>query len=459
MKKLKNRLTITFIMFSLGIIFLISFASHVFMEKNFNEYLENSIVERKNALVKDISNTYKNGEWDKNAIEDIVVKAIDNGLILNITDEYGSVIWSARTQNSVMCDAMMEKMDSNMNTINPGFQGEYTVDTYELKADEVIKGILEIGHYGPFYYNDSDVGFFNTLNNILILVGIFSLGISIFIGMLISSSISKPILSVVKATNLIATGQYKSKIQEKSNVEEINEMINSVNKLATSLDEEEKIRRILTKDISHELRTPLTTIQGQVEALIDGIWEPSEKRLQSIHEEVLRLGRLVGSLEHLSRYESEDLVLDKINTNIDELIRMIIINFEKQLHDKRIKLELKLDTCKANIDKDKITQAVVNIISNSIKYTDAGGSLNVTCLETDSFAIISVKDNGRGISEEHIPYIFERFYRVDESRARATGGAGIGLTISKAIVEAHGGTISVESKIDEGTEFIIEIPK
>lgn len=457
--KLKHRLTLIFVLFSMTIIFLISFASHMFMKENFNRYLEDIIEERKNVLIRDISNTYKNGAWGREDIEKIGLEAIDNGFIIKVKDASDNVIWSAKTHNSSMCEAMMDRMGYNMNIINPGYQGDYTEETYNLKIDDNSVGTLEIGYYGPLYYNDSDVGFFKTLDNILIFVGIFSLGVSICIGVLISTSISKPIGSVVKATNFIATGKYKNRIKEESNIKEIKEMINSVNTLANSLDEEEKIRKILTKDISHELRTPLTTMQGQLEALIDGIWEPTEQRLQSIHEEVQRLSRLVGSLEHLSRYESEDLILNRSEVNIKDLIEIVLINFEKQLHDKDINVTRNLESSMVAADKDKIIQSLVNIISNGIKYTEQGGIIEVTCRDKKDKAIINIRDNGIGISKEHLPYIFQRFYRADESRARATGGAGIGLTISKAIIEAHGGTVKVKSKLNEGTEFIIEIPK
>lgn len=409
-------------------------------------------------LIRDIGNTYMNGEWNSENIEKIGIEAIDNGFIIKVKDASNNVIWSARTHNSSMCQAMMDRMGYNMNIVNPGYKGDYTEETYNLRIGDNSIGTLEVGYYGPLYYNDSDVGFFKTLDRILIFVGIFSLGVSILIGVLISTSISKPIGSVVKATNLIATGKYKNRIKEESNIKEIKEMINSVNTLATSLDEEEKVRKILTKDISHELRTPLTTMQGQLEALIDGIWDPTEERLQSIHEEVQRLSRLVGSLEHLSRYESENLILNRSEVNIKDLIEMILTNFEKQLLDKEINVKSELETTIINIDKDKITQALVNIISNGIKYTEHGGELEVICKSEDNKTMISIQDNGIGISREHLPYIFQRFYRADESRTRATGGAGIGLTISKAIIEAHDGSLKVQSEIDKGTKFTITLP-
>ncbi len=138
---------------------------------------------------------------------------------------------------------------------------------------------------------------------------------------------------------------------------------------------------------------------------------------------------------------------------------MILINFEKELHDKNISVNNKLETFIINVDRDKITQGLINIISNGIKYTEQGGIIEITCNEGKNIAIIHIRDSGIGISKEHLPYIFQRFYRADESRTRATGGAGIGLTISKAIIEAHGGNIKVKSEVNEGTEFIIEIPK
>ena len=138
---------------------------------------------------------------------------------------------------------------------------------------------------------------------------------------------------------------------------------------------------------------------------------------------------------------------------------MVLINFERQLHDKDINVTRNLESSIVAADKDKIIQALVNIISNGIKYTEQGGIIEVTCRDKKDKTIINIRDSGIGISKEHLPYIFQRFYRADESRARATGGAGIGLTISKAIIEAHGGTVKVKSKLNEGTEFIIEIPK
>ena len=215
----------------------------------------------------------------------------------------------------------------------------------------------------------------------------------------------------------------------------------------------------MTRDISHELRTPLTTIQAHLEAIMDGLWEPSHERLKSIHEEIQRLNRLIVSSDELFKYDSGEMMLNKSEVDISNIVYTILINFEKEFLDNKIKLEMNLNNCRAFVDKDKISQVIINIISNSIKYTGPGKKIIVNCYEEKTRAVISIKDNGIGISEENLEFIFERFYRVDKSRNKDSGGLGVGLTISKAIVEAHKGEISVNSRVNEGSNFIVSLPK
>jgi signal transduction histidine kinase len=191
--------------------------------------------------------------------------------------------------------------------------------------------------------------------------------------------------------------------------------------------------------------------------MIDGLWEPTTERLISCQEEIKRLKRLVGDLEHLTKYESENLKLDKTKFNLNEVIKNIILNFEKEFLSKGVRLTFHGNDNYIYADKDKISQVIVNLLSNALKYTHGGSEVNISIYEDKDHTMISVKDTGIGIAEKDLPYIFERFYRTDDSRNRKTGGAGIGLTIVKAIVEAHGGSISVESKLSEGTEFIVKI--
>lgn len=460
MNKLKHRLTFIFILFSLIIVVSIGAVANISIKKNFNKYIEEGIEQRKEEVVKSIDNTFKNKKFDKDNIDLIGTESIEKGLILNIKDENGRVVWNAREKNNLLCESVLKKMKANINKINPISNGNNTtIEKFNLKSDGKNIGSVEIEYIGPFYYSDSDLIFFSTLNNVLIAVGIFAVVLSAIAGITISHSISKPVLNVVNATNLIADGDYSNKVNVRSKIEEINNMINSVNKLANNLEEQENLRKVLTRDISHELRTPLTTISVQVEALIDGIWEPTEERLKSIYDEIERLTRLVGSLEKLSMYEEDNSLISKENVDIKELINTLIINFEKQLLDKKINLSLSLNPIKIYCDKDKISQAIINILSNSIKYSNEGSTIYINTFDDRKYNYISIKDTGIGIDKDDIKYIFERFYRADKSRNRKSGGIGVGLTISKTIVEKHNGTIIVKSKINCGSEFIIKLPK
>jgi two-component system, OmpR family, sensor histidine kinase BaeS len=219
------------------------------------------------------------------------------------------------------------------------------------------------------------------------------------------------------------------------------------------------LRKRLTADVAHELRTPLATLQSHMEAMIDGIWEPDTERLESCHEEILRIGRMVGDLEKLARFESENLVLNREPFDMAELVKRIIINFESDFRNKRVKIDFHGTEQIVTLDKDKISQVVVNLVSNALKYTCEGGDVKVGIRDIGDMIRLTVQDTGIGISEEDLPCIFERFYRADKSRNRLGGGSGIGLAITKAIVEAHTGTIKVTSRLGEGTEFVLELPK
>ena len=224
------------------------------------------------------------------------------------------------------------------------------------------------------------------------------------------------------------------------------------------MDEQENLRKRLTTDISHELRTPLTSIQTHLEAMIDGIWEADEERLNSVNEEVIRMANLVNQLKYLAKFDSDKSKLNLQEVRLDKLIKTIVYNNEGRALEKNIKIDVDLEEVSAYLDKDKISQVVVNLLTNAIRYTNEGGNIFVTAYRDKEYIKICVKDNGIGIPEDNLKFIFERFYRVDESRSKSTGGIGVGLTIVKSVVDLHNGTIEVKSQVDKGTEFIITLP-
>ena len=296
------------------------------------------------------------------------------------------------------------------------------------------------------------------MKNLIIGISLLMIIVVIAVSVFLSQKISKPIIVVSKMTDFIKMGGYDQKLEYESSIVEIDNLINSINELSRELYKMENMRKNLTSDISHELRTPLTSIQTHLEAMIDGIWEPSKERLNSVNEEVIRLSHLVNQLKNLAKFDSYEDKLNLKNENLTQLIKNIIYNNESYALDKNIRIKYELEDVNANIDKEKISQVIINLISNAIRYTNLNGEILIKLYKKSDFIKIIVKDNGIGIQEESLDYIFERFYRVDKSRCRNTGGTGVGLTICKSIVDLHKGKIEVKSKLNEGSEFIITLP-
>ena len=296
------------------------------------------------------------------------------------------------------------------------------------------------------------------MKNLIIGISLLMIIVVIAVSVFLSQKISKPIIVVSKMTDFIKMGGYDQKLEYESSIVEIDNLINSINELSRELYKMENMRKNLTSDISHELRTPLTSIQTHLEAMIDGIWETSKERLNSVNEEVIRLSNLVNQLKNLAKFDSYEDKLNLKNENLTQLIKNIIYNNESYALDKNIRIKYELEDVNANIDKEKISQVIINLISNAIRYTNLNGEILIKLYKKSDFIKIIVKDNGIGIPEESLDYIFERFYRVDKSRCRNTGGTGVGLTICKSIVDLHKGKIEVKSKLNEGSEFIITLP-
>jgi two-component system, OmpR family, sensor histidine kinase ResE len=225
----------------------------------------------------------------------------------------------------------------------------------------------------------------------------------------------------------------------------------------------EKLREDFIANVSHELRTPIAMLQGYSEAIIDDIGQSQEDKMQIakiIYEESLRMGRLVNELLDLARMESEEITLHLEEVELNEFLDRVTRKFSGMVKDKNIKLTFTRTSIeKLTIDQDRIEQVLTNLIDNAIRHTTENGRVDVEIQPLTSGVNFSVTDNGIGIKDEELPYIFERFYKTDKARTRGRSGIGLGLAIAKKIVEAHKGQISVESKIGQGTTFSFYIPR
>jgi signal transduction histidine kinase len=278
--------------------------------------------------------------------------------------------------------------------------------------------------------------------------------------LLLSRRIVAPLGTLTSASQRIADGQYTERVQVNGS-DEIAQLSTSFNQMAVQLEQVESMRRQLIGDVTHELRTPLTSIKGYMEGLVDGVLPSTPETFNQIHREADRLSRLVDDLQELSRVEAKAYSLDVRSVAISNLVHTIVKRLSPQATAKRISLRSNLpaDLPPVQADEDRITQVLLNLAANAIQYTPEGGDVIISAARQADDVHISVQDTGVGIPAEHLANLFTRFYRVDKSRSRnAGGGSGIGLTIAKHLVEAHGGQIWAESRGEgQGSTFTFSL--
>ena len=436
------------------------FVNTIFKD-SFEKYVDDSNKVEVNHLIEfDLKNLYTNESWNTEFIENLGIEAIRKGIAIEIYDKNDNKVWSVFEDEKVLSDKTLNDISKNMKSIEKQWDNYFEELKVDINDDEgnILVGYAYIGHYASTYYMENDVEFFNAINRIIIIIGVISISSIIIISIIISRSIAKPISKVSKMTKYIGEGNYKNKLNYKSNIMEIDDLINSINKLSNELNDQENLRKQLTGDIAHELRTPLTSIKGHLDAIIVGIWEPTNERLNSINEEVKRITNLVDELRKLAKFDSGKDNLNKEIVNLKNYIKSIAYNYEGKALEKNIVIKYQLENIEALIDKEKFAQVIINILSNAIKYNNGNNAIYIKVFKKNNSINISIKDSGIGIPKSEYKNIFERFYRLDKSRGANEKGVGVGLTIAKSIVNAHGGEIEVYSEINKGSEFIISLP-
>jgi histidine kinase len=292
---------------------------------------------------------------------------------------------------------------------------------------------------------------------------IASISLSIFV----SRRIVAPIQRMMQASRRIADGHYDKRVDLPGGnmgdgSDELGQLALSFNQMADKLEHTEEMRLQLIGDVAHELRTPLTTIQGSMEGLLDGVLPAHAETYQQILNESTRLQKLVRDLQELSRVESDTFVMDLEPLIVRALVDTACRRLSQQFQEKQVSLsnEVSEEIPHVLADADRIGQVLLNLLGNALQYTPSGGWVRITSAVGIDDVSITIQDSGIGISAEHIPHIFVRFYRVDKSRSRVGGGSGIGLTIAKHIIEASGGSIHARSSGEgQGSRFTFSLPQ
>jgi signal transduction histidine kinase len=278
---------------------------------------------------------------------------------------------------------------------------------------------------------------------------------------LLSRYLTLPIRELTRAAKRMAKGQFGTQVEIRSH-DEVGQLAMTFNNMSKRLEEHRRSRRELFADISHEIRSPLARILTDAEILIDREMEQKEREqhLRAICEEVKNLDQIIGDLSTLSKFDKDMVEISFKLSSLKEVISQAVSLFVLQMEEKSIHLKQDIaeNVPPVMIDPKRIGQVISNLIMNALRYSPEGSTIEIGLRQKDIMAEVWVKDTGQGIPEDKLPLIFERFFRVDKSRSRSTGGSGLGLTIARQFVEAHGGEIRAESMLGKGTCLTFTIP-
>ena len=301
--------------------------------------------------------------------------------------------------------------------------------------------------------------FLASINRALLLAAVVAGLAAVLLTVGLSRRILRPVETLTAAARQMEKGDLSQRVEVQSD-DEIGELARAFNAMADGLARLEELRRNMVTDVAHDLRTPLSNIRGYLEALQDGVVEPKREVVDSLYEEAMLLNRLVDDLQELSLAEAGQLRLERRPVAPADLVNKATEAARALAAAKSIALQVDLPEGLplVDVDSQRIGQVLGNLLSNALTHTPSGGKVVIAARARQSDVELRVSDTGEGISPEHLPYVFERFYRADKSRSRVTGGAGLGLAIAKQLVEAHGGWIKVESEVGRGTQFIFTLP-
>lgn len=457
---LNKKLGYGFLFASIISILIVGVISNRMIDNQFNQYLSGEHKSRVSKIINLVKELYlRQGEDMTIENEEITRYAILENYYIEVRDKQNKLIFTSGKDHLMGNSTMNSMMGGMMSGYHNMRVGEYIEEKYPLSLNNQDMGTIIIGYFGSWNVSQEAMSFKMAFNQSLIVSGIAALALGLVISLIISRGLTVPLIKISKAADEMTRGNLDTRADVKTGTREVDDLSESINYLAETLQQQEMLRKRLTSDMAHEIRTPLTTLKTHIEAIMDGIWEPTGDRLESCHEEVERIIKLTEGLQNLARTEQANLVVNKISFNVSNEVLKILDTFEPMYRSKALKINrLITSDIMVNLDRDKFRQIMYNLLSNSYKYSREGGEVFVRLRRNNNFINIEVEDNGIGIPEKDLPYIFERFYRGDLSRSRDTGGAGIGLTITRALVEVHGGKIQAESTEGKGSIFKLTLP-
>lgn len=455
---LKTRLSLTYGALSLALIGLMLLLTRSVLDDSFQNYAADQREQTAVGVVASIEQQLEKTSLQNMRFTELAYSVLQQGMILSVWDEGGKQVYCIHCDDFKACNDMLYSIQCATAVRDPGYAGTYMERKYPLLVGGQAIGSVKLGYSGPYFYTDADVAFMSRIDTVFLYAGIgFSL-LAAGIGWLLARSIVRPIREIAQHTRDIGEGDYAQRVPAQPFARELSDLAQSVSGLASTLEAQQAAKQRMVRDYAHELRTPLSVLQANLEAFHDGIWEPTPERLGSCYEEIERLTRMLSHMEDLAQLYDPKREQKSELIDFSGLVAKCITQFEPVCLEKNITLSSQMEDTEAWGDSDKLRQVVGNLLSNAAHYTPQGGKITVLVEQNEKWVLLKVKDNGIGISPDDLPHVFDYLYRADLSRSRHTGGSGIGLSIVQKIVIDHGGEVTVESRIGEGSVFQVKLP-
>lgn len=399
--------------------------------------------------------------FDQGTLDHVGIMESASEFIVIITDEKGEIIISSDPVEDAMMDVVEHTNNDEIPTEGKIVEDRWNEGKYIATDSPITINGEHKGHVFMFVNTNYVKRTVNQLGDQFLIASLITIVLTIITFFILSRFITHPLIKMKEATEQLSQGNLNVTLHTERK-DELGELAYSITKLSKDLKELQMARNEFLASISHELRTPLTYIKGYADIINrpDTTPEEAAEYIEIIREETEQLTILIKNLFQLAKIDQNNFMIKREHVNLDEVIQNIVERIRPALAEKNIKLHLNCsDKIIAFIDPQRFQQIIMNVLDNAGKHSRDGSHITIEVKQTKQHIIVTTSDDGEGIPEQDLPYIFGRLYRVEKSRSRETGGAGLGLAITKEIVESHGGSIKINSEINKGTSVIIKLDR
>lgn len=439
-------------------------------EAQFMSYTRSNMERYASVIADGLTESYDSvtGWSDEDVDRTIQSSSISSEVGVQVIDADGVIVyddtWSRGAEHEAAGEASNAAAASRSKGVSLAPTDADSVVSHEIvDASGNVVGAVRLWAFGSdALLTKGDAAFRTTSYNAVVYAGIVAVLLACVMGVVVSRKLAKPIKSITSTAAQIRSGDLTARTGIVGD-DEIGRLGETFDDMATSLERDLKLEHRLTSDVAHELRTPLMAMLATVEAMQDGVLPADEVHLETVASEVRRLSRLVSAMLQLSRIENGTTKFNPEKTDMIRLVRSVVEAQEQLFSDRGLRLKLDVKTNRrelfCEVDRDMIRQALINLMSNALRYTPEEGYVVVSVSQEGRDVLVSVADTGIGIAKEDLARVFSRFWRSDASRERVSGGLGVGLAVTKEIIDRHHGFIGVESELGKGTKFTLHIPR